>query len=91
MEQTAKHGTEYGYRYVLHRGYNIYLEKKIVGLAKDRAVNHREDGVDCRTEDRAPASMKIEQFASITTDRFVWLGAEQFAREGGQSGLSGIG
>jgi hypothetical protein len=24
MEQTAKQGTEYGYRYILHRGYNIY-------------------------------------------------------------------
>jgi hypothetical protein len=65
--------------------------KKVIGLAKDGAVNHREDGVDCQTVDRAPASMKIEQFASITTDRFVWLGAEQFAREGGQSVLSCIG
>ena len=46
--------------------------------------------MDCQTEDRAPTSIKIEQSASKRTDRFVWLGTEQFARERGQSGLSGI-
>ena len=48
-----------------------FLGKKTVGLAKDRAVIHREDGVDCQTEDRAPTSIKIEQSASKgRTDSF---------------------